>query len=61
VGLLIAYLTISSQNMAKFSAGVMEVFHLFVVTIISVDSIQSVTSVLPMGNVRGAFKSNRDF
>jgi len=29
----------------------MDVFHLFVMTIISVESNQAVTSVLPMGNV----------
>ena len=51
MGLLIAYLPVSSQNIAKFSTGLMEVFHLFVMTVISVDSNQAVTSVLPMGNV----------
>jgi hypothetical protein len=38
MGLLIPYLPVSSQNIAKYSTGVMEVFHLFVMTIISVES-----------------------
>ena len=51
MGLLIAYLPVSSQNIAIFSTELIEVFHLFVVTIISVESNWAVTSVLPMGNV----------
>ena len=51
MGLLIAYLPVSSQNIAKFSTGLMEVFQLFVMSIVSVESNQAVTSVLPMGNV----------
>lgn len=51
MGLLIAYLPVSSQNIAKFSTELMEVFHLFVMTIISVESNWAVTSVLPVGNV----------
>jgi hypothetical protein len=51
VGLLIVYLPVRSQNIDRFSTGLMEVFHLFVMIIISVDSIQAATSVLPMGNV----------
>lgn len=51
MGLLIAYPPVSSRNIAKFSTGLMEVFHLFLMTIISVESNQAVTSVLPMGNV----------
>jgi hypothetical protein len=51
MGLLITYLPVSSQNIAKFSTALMEVFHLFVLTVISVDSNQAATSVLLMGNV----------
>ena len=40
VGLLIAYLPVHSQNIARFSTGLMEVFHLFVMIIISADSIR---------------------
>jgi hypothetical protein len=49
--LLIAYLPVSSQNIAKFSTGVLEVFNLFAMTITVVESSQALISLLSMGNV----------